>query len=127
MLSELELAQARDDFEAELLEPRTAKVLRASSTGTATSSAGKITYPDPATVEPIASRLSPMGTLTAGETRVWGEKLVNETGWIVTLPAESDVKPPDRIARGEKMLEVVGTAPGRSWGLTVRVITKELT
>lgn len=122
MLSDKELAEARADFEREVMEPGKVKVLRPSTSRTATG--GTVTtYPDPVTVDPIAGRIAPMGVKAL---TVYAERLTEETGYVVTVPAGTVIRGEDRLHVDGVTYEVIGAALGRSWELHLQVPVKVL-
>ncbi|MGQ9809704.1 MAG: head-tail adaptor protein, partial [Armatimonadota bacterium] len=70
-------------------------------------------------VATAACRLSPLGQTP--QEQVIAARLTNISGWVVTLPALTDVRPTDRLVIGSRTFEVVGILTG-SWEISRRVI-----
>jgi len=76
-----------------------------------------------ATVATMACRVSPAGQ---GDEHLFGGRLASVSGYVVTLPAETDVAAVDRIAWGGRTLEVAGVVGPRSYEVSRRVVAVEV-
>src|SRR5262245_27738683 len=75
----------------------------------------------------VACRVSPMAGLgrdPGGET---GDRLDESARWILTLPAETDVDTDDRLRVGSRTFNVLAVRAPRSFEVSRRVETNELT
>lgn len=118
MISDSELEAMRATLDGSL--PDSCQVRRATL---ASDGAGNL-VPTWATVATVACRKSPTGN-TPTE-RAVADRMGSQVLWTVTLPAETDVRPSDRLQIvGGDLLEVVAPLP-RSWEICLRVVCIEV-
>lgn len=71
----------------------------------------------------VECRISPIGRTPTEQ--IIAEQLQSVSLWTVTLPAETEIGPADRIQSSGRVLEVVAPLP-RSWELCRRVVCQEV-
>jgi len=76
-----------------------------------------------ATVATVACRVAAMGG--RGAERLIADRLSAVTPYVVTLPAETDVEPEDRIVIGTRTLEVAAVLAIEGWETARRVAAVE--
>lgn len=118
MLTAAELAALRA-VQAEAL-PDECSVMRATETETAD---GGVSH-SRAAVATVACRLGALGR--SGEERVIAERLSAVTGYVVTLPAETDVRAEDRLTIGARTFEVAAVLATGAWETARRVAAVEI-
>ncbi len=69
-----------------------------------------------ATVSTVTCRLSPIKLIRGAEVEENGAEHDVES-WLVTLPANTDVRPTDRVVINTRTFEIVGGAGQQSWEL----------
>ncbi len=117
MLSATDLAAMRSTVDASL--PDVAQVQRRTLT-----SDGAGGYTESwNTVATVACRVAPSGQ--SPQERVIAERLTATSVWTITLPAETDVRPADRLLVGTRTFEVAGVL-ARSEEIARRVICTEV-
>ena len=68
-------------------------------------------------------RVSPMGI--EAESR-WLDRLGTSQGWVITLHSDRDVRITDQLRIGSRRFEVIGYDQDRSYPMTQRVMTREV-
>jgi head-tail adaptor len=117
MLSAEELAAIRGDVLE--LQPDTCQVQRVTLTP---DGAGGQTE-SWSTVATVACRVAPSGQ--SPQERAIAERVASVSTWTLTLPAETDVRPADRLQVGTRTFEVVGVL-ARSFEIARRVVCTEV-
>jgi head-tail adaptor len=77
-----------------------------------------------ATVGTAVARVSPNG---AGLDDIVGGEVINQTPWVVTLPAGTSVTERDRLVYEGQTFEVIRTNNPRSWDTCIRCECMEVT
>lgn len=75
----------------------------------------------PTTVGTVACRINPL----SGNEAIEIEQVTTTQVYQVTLPAESDIGPGDRITSDGRTFQVVGGTGERSWEVSRRVFAEE--
>lgn len=119
MLSASELAGMQDSLEDSLPDLATIQRATRSSDGMGGSSESWATL-----ASNVPVRVSPAGLLR-GDERVIGGAVAALMEWIVTLPANQDIREVDRIVIGSRTLEAK-QVNRRSWELGRRVYCTEV-
>ncbi len=117
MLTADELAAMREEVEASL--PDTAQVQRRTLTPDGAGGFGESWQ----TVATVACRVAPSGR--SPDEQVIAERLTTTSVWTLTLPADTDVRPTDRIVVGARTFEVVASL-ARSDEIARRVVVTEV-
>lgn len=115
MLPSTEIAALRGELERSL--PATCVISRKAAT---TGNRGRPGASSSA-VETVACRISPL----SGREGIEVEQLTTRQLWVITLPAETDIGPTDRITSAGRTFEVVGGTGERSYELGRRVYAEE--
>ncbi len=76
-------------------------------------------------VATVACRVAPARSVTAGE-GLAGEQLQRVDAFTLTLPANTDIRPSDRVTLGDRTFEVSGPTGDRSVELNRRVAVIEI-
>lgn len=80
----------------------------------------------PATVAIVACRVSPLTDTIRNPEIAAAERVIPTAPWIVTVPAETDVRETDRIFHAGDELEVAAVLGPRSWEIGRRVVCRLL-
>lgn len=74
----------------------------------------------------VRCRYAALAGVQASE-RVYADRLGGLQGWWFTLPLGIDVTLADQLRADGRTFEVVSLDAGRSWDISIRVLTKEVT
>ncbi len=78
-----------------------------------------------ATVATVACRVSPLALFSAAERETSNVEMA-VSPWLITLPANTDVRITDRVVSGGRTFEVVSLQARRSWELHTGLHAQEV-
>jgi hypothetical protein len=73
----------------------------------------------------VRARYAPITTVQSAE-QVYADRLGGLQGWWFTMPLGTDVTLDDQLRADGRTFEVVSLDKGRSWDISLRVLTREV-